>query len=332
MLLEAANFEPIGILRTSERLGLRTEGSNRWEKGVDPHMADPAAKLASRLLVDLAGAEMTASVDVHDGLPERPIVHLRTARTDRLVGLEVAPEEQQRILEALGHDVDDEWNVTVPTWRARDVTREVDLIEEVARVVLDRVPLTMPLRRSVEGHLSRDQRLRRVVEDVLVGAGFAEAYTWSLVEVDPDPAALRLPDPMTSEQAVLRTTLLHGLVEAARVNVDAGNEAVALFEIARVYLPSGERLPDERWRIGGIVEGGFGPARGAVEALYEALHRELRVERGRAGSCTPGRRRRPTAAGSASCTPPCSRGSGACSSSTRRHCWRRCPTGSASRT
>ena len=161
--------------------------------------------------------------------------------------------------------------MTVPTWRARDVTREIDVIEEVARVVLDRVPHTMPLRRSIEGHLTKEQRLRRVIEDVLVGCGFSEAYTWSLVGVRSRPCAhLRLPDPMTGDQAILRTTLLDGLVEAARVNVDAGNHAVALFELARVYLPSGEQLPEERWHVGGIVEGGFAEARGAVEALYAA--------------------------------------------------------------
>ena len=172
-----------------------------------------------------------------------------------------------------------DWDVTVPTWRARDVTREIDVIEEVARVVLDRVPHTMPLRRSIEGHLTKEQRLRRVIEDVLVGCGFTEAYTWSLVASDPDPAALHLPDPMSGDHAILRTTLLDGLVEAARVNVDAGNPGVALFELARVYLPSGEQLPEERWHVGGIVEGGFAEARGAVEALYAALHLDLRVTR-----------------------------------------------------
>jgi len=279
VLLEAANFEPIGVLRTSERLGLRTEGSNRWEKGVDPHSAGPAAVLASRLLVDLAGAELTGGADVHQGLPARPVVRLRPERTTRIVGLEVAPPEQRGILERLGFDVSDEWDVTVPTWRARDVTREIDVVEEVARVVLDQVPRTMPLRRAVAGHLTRAQRLRRLVEDVLVGVGFSEAYTWSLVAADPHADAIRLPDPMSGDQAILRTTLLDGLVAAAAVNVDAGNDRIALFELARVYLPSGAGLPDERWRVGGIVEGGFEAARGAVEAIYEALHLELRPVR-----------------------------------------------------
>ena len=289
VLLEAANFEPIGILRTSERLGLRTEGSNRWEKGVDPYLAEPAAILATRLIVDLAGAKLTASTDVHGGLPERPVVRLRPERTDRIVGLDVEPEEQRSILERLGFEVTDRWDVTVPTWRARDVTREIDVIEEVARVVLDRVPNTMPLRRAVSGHLTREQRLRRLVEDVLVGVGFNEAYTWSLVATDIDPKALRLPDPMSADQAIMRTTLVQGLIAAARENVDAGNPRIALFELARVYLPTGEQLPEERWRVGGIADGGFAAARSAVEALYDTLHLDLRPERATLPFLHPGK-------------------------------------------
>jgi phenylalanyl-tRNA synthetase beta chain len=280
VLLEAANFEPLGILRTSERLALRTAGSNRWEKGVDPYLAEPAAVLASRMIVDLAGAKMTGQVDVHDGLPPRPVVRFRPERADRVIGLEVPPDEQRRALEGFGFEVGPDWEVTVPTWRARDVTREVDLIEEVARPLLDRVPLTMPRRRHVRGRLSKEQRLRRVVEDVLVGAGLSEAYTWSLTPSDPSPDAIRLPNPMTSDQAILRTTLVPGLVEAASTALDAGAEDVGLFEIARVYLPSRERLPDERWRLGAVVQGGYAAAKGVLEVLYGALHLELRVHRG----------------------------------------------------
>jgi len=289
VLLEAANFEPIGILKTSERLALRTEGSNKWEKGVAPYAAEPAAVLATRLLVDLAGAEPTGSIDVNDGLPERPVVALRPERSRAVIGLDVQDAEQRSILERLDFEVDDDWRVTVPTFRARDVTREIDVVEEVARVVLDQVPRTMPLRRSVVGHLSAEQRFRRALEDVLVGAGYSEAYTWSLVPADPDPRALRLPDPMSGEHAVLRTTLLHGLVEAARVNVDAGNSGIRLFEMARVYVPSGEQLPDERWYLAGIAEGGFAAARVAVEAIYGTFHLPLEVRRATLPQLHPGK-------------------------------------------
>jgi phenylalanyl-tRNA synthetase beta chain len=289
VLLEAANFEPIGVLRTSERLALRTEGSNKWEKGVDPYAAEPAAVLASRLLVDIAGAELAGTTDVHQGLPPRPVVKLRPERASSLIGLEVPAQEQREILERLDFQVDGAWGVTVPTWRARDVTREVDLVEEVARVVLDRVPYTMPLRRHVKGHLTPEQRFRRALEDVLVGAGFSEAYTWSLTPSDPQPDAPRLPDPMSAEHAVLRTTLLHGLVEAARVNVDAGNDGIRLFELARVYLPSGEQLLEERWRLGGIAEGGFEAARAALETIHEAFHLPLVVRRTTLAPLHPGK-------------------------------------------
>jgi len=289
LLLEAANFEPLGILRTSERLALRTAGSNRWEKGVDPYLAENAAVLASRLLVDLAGARLTGHTDVNGGLPERPIVRFRTERASRLIGLDIPADEQRATLDGFGFDVSDDWDVTVPTWRTRDVTREVDLIEEVARPVLDRIPHTMPLRRHVQGRLTKQQRLRRVVEDTLVGAGLSEAYTWSLVASDPSPDAIRLPSPMTSEQAILRTTIVPGLVEAARTGVDAGAEHVGLFEIARVYLASGEQLPDEHWRVAGVIAGGYADVKGVLETLYSALGLDLRVGRGSHALLHPGK-------------------------------------------
>jgi phenylalanyl-tRNA synthetase beta chain len=289
VLLEAANFEPLGILRTSERLALRTAGSNRWEKGVDPHLAENAAVLASRMFVDLAGARMTGQIDVQRGLPEPPVVRFRPERASRLIGLEISPDHQRTTLRGFGFEVSNDWNVTVPTWRARDVTREVDVIEEVARSLLDRVPYTMPLRRHVQGRLTKEQRLRRLVEDTLVGAGLSEAYTWSLVASDPNPEAIRLPNPMSSDQAILRTTVLPGLVEAARTGIDAGSDHIALFEIARVYLPSGEQLPNERWRVAGIVAGGYAAAKGVLETMYAALHLELRVRRGSHAMLHPGK-------------------------------------------
>jgi phenylalanyl-tRNA synthetase beta chain len=109
------------------------------------------------------------------------------------------------------------------------------------------------------------------------------------VPSDPHPNAIRLPDPITSEQALLRTTLVHGLVEAARTSLDAGAERISLFELARVYLPTGEQLPDERWHVGGISEGGFSTAKGAVEAVYAALHLEPCVRRARRDFLHPGK-------------------------------------------
>src|SRR5262249_9114647 len=175
----------------------------------------------------------------------------------------------------LGFDVDGE-SVTVPTWRARDVTREADVVEEVARFHLGEVPYTLPLRRAMFGRLARDQRLRRRVEDILTGLGFSEVYTPSLVEEDPDSGAVRLNEPISVELAVLRTSLLPSIVEAARRNVQLGNERISLFEIARVYEPSGGELPVERVHLSAITEDGYPRAKGVADALAGGLHAELR--------------------------------------------------------
>jgi phenylalanyl-tRNA synthetase beta chain len=289
VLLEAANFEPIGILKSSERLGLRTDGSNRWEKGVDPYLAEPAAHLATELIAELSGGRLTGETEVAGELPERPVVAYRPQCADELIGLAVDPLEQRQILESLGFDVAADWKVIVPTWRARDVSREADLVEEVARFHLHEIPYTLPLRREVAGRLTREQRLRRLVEEVLVGCGCSEIYTSSLVVDDPNSGAIRLPTPLTADQAVLRTTLLDGLVATARRNLDAGNEGIRLFELARVYLPPADPRPDERWHVGAIVEGGLPPAKGMLETLLSALKIELRFERTQESFLHPGK-------------------------------------------
>jgi phenylalanyl-tRNA synthetase beta chain len=267
VLLEAANFEPTGLYRTSERLRLRTEGSNRWEKGVDPYLAEQAAKLATELIVSTAGAEWIGHVDVKADLPERPVISYRPERADELIGLETPPAEQMRLLEQLGFEARN-GDVVVPTFRARDVTREVDVVEEVARFRLDEVPFTLPERRAMFGALTPIQMLRRRVEDVLAGLGLAETYTPSLRAEDSDPQALTLPEPVSAELAV----------EAARRNSELGADDVGLFEIARVYLPA-DGLPDEHTHVAGIVAGGWSRAKGIVEAVYAAIKAEPVFER-----------------------------------------------------
>lgn len=288
VLLEAANFEPSGIQRTSERLGLRSEASGRWEKGVDPQLAEDAARLCSELFAELAGARWVGHDDVHGELPEPPAITLRPERTSALIGIDVEPEEQRRVLESLGFGVSGD-QVTVPTWRARDVTREVDLIEEVARMKLDEVPFTLPVRREMYGRLAPEQQHRRVVEDVLAGLGYFEVYTPSLVPDDPDPDAYRIPQPQSQDMAVLRTMLLPSLVSVAGHNLDVGNERIAIFEIAHVYLPGEGELPDERVHVAGLAQGPYGRAKGAVEEVLAAGRAVAAFERSEHPLLHPGK-------------------------------------------
>jgi phenylalanyl-tRNA synthetase beta chain len=285
VLLEAANFEPFTIFRSSERLRLRTEGSNRWEKGVDPYLAQQAATLATQLIVELAGARWVGHTDVHGELPERPVIGYRPEQADRLIGVETPADDQHELLGRLGFDVDD-GRVVTPTWRARDVTREVDVIEEVARFRLEDVPFTLPERSAMFGSLTRGQQLRRRVEDALVGLGFVETYTPSLLPDEETP--WKLEEPISVELTALRTRLLPSLVEAARRNAEVGERGIALFEIARVYL-QGDELPDERLHVAGIMEGGFGAVKGVVETLHAALKAELEVERAEDPLLHPGK-------------------------------------------
>ncbi len=279
VLLEAANFEPTSLWRSSERLRLRTEGSSRWEKGVDPYLADQAAVLATELIVELSRARWTGHADAKGELPVRPVVRFRADHADSLMGLEVPDAEQADILSRLGLERRN-GDYVVPTWRARDLTREVDLIEEVARFKLDDIPFTLPIRREMSGRLTKEQRVRRRVEDTLAALGLSEAYTPSLVAGDSHPDALRLPEPISIELAELRTTLLPSLIAASAHNQAVGNERIGLFEIARIYLPVDSGLPEERLQVAGVVEGGFARAKGIVEALHGALGIRETYERG----------------------------------------------------
>ena len=277
VLLEAANFEQLGVLLSGERLRVRSEAQTRWEKGVAPEMAEPAAVYATQLLVELCGARWMGETDVKATFPAAP-GHPAPARARRAGRRHPDPaeDEQRRAARAARLRGRGDWTVQVPAWRARDVKREIDLVEEVARFRLEDVPPTMPERTEMFGRLSHEQRLRRAVSDLLVGCGFVEAYTYSLQPSDPDPAALALPVPLSEQQRVLRTTLLHGLVRAAQHNVNVGSPDVALFEIAHVYLPTDGPLPREPWRLAGIVRGGFFRAKGVVEEMFDALKEEPR--------------------------------------------------------
>ena len=261
VLLEVATWSGVNILRTSRKLGLRSDASNRFEKQLHPEMAIRAQRIASRLMVEVCGAKLVPeTIDVAAGIPPPHRPTLRAGRAAEVLGTQVSPEDSATYLERLGFAVQrdgDDLVAEVPFHRHYDVSREIDLVEEVGRIhgYDEHLPSTLPATAGQTGRLSRDQSLRRRAEDVMRGLGFDGVTTLSLT--DPGmPARLRLGDgdvraapigvsnPLSADHSRLRTTLLGSLLDAARYNLAHGAERVALFESGRAYLAQGEPRGD----------------------------------------------------------------------------------------
>ena len=256
VLLEVATWNGPNILRTSSLLSVRSEASTRFEKQLHPDLAIRAQGVASRLMVETFGARLVpGTADAVTEVPAPQVISLHGARVEGLLGMDIEASSQCAYLERLGFGVDDAGGdglaVSVPADRHYDVTREADVIEEVARVhgLDEHLPSTLPAEREGAGGLSRDQAMRRRAEDVLRDLGFLEVVTWSflaprLVErlrmVDPGAraAVVAIQNPLSEEHSVMRTTLLGGLLDTAAYNAARGAERVELFESGRVYLPT----------------------------------------------------------------------------------------------
>ena len=267
VLLEVATWSGPNIHRTSWSLGLRSEASGRFEKGLQPEQCMHAQAVATRLLIECCGARVApGTIDVGwEPAPEQ-IIRLREARVQAILGLPVPRERQAEILRALdfqtvaaedpGAPERDGLDVTVPALRRVDVTREVDLIEEVARIDgLEKLPATLPARRGAVGLLSHAQRVRRAAEDALVGRGLHEVVGWSFADPGlldrlrlpgehPLRRVVRLENPMSETQSTMRPTLLGSLLDAARHNVARNGPDVAIFESGAVYRPHPPSAPD----------------------------------------------------------------------------------------
>ena len=265
VLLEVANWNGTNILRTSRLLGLRSEASSRFEKQLHPALCLRAQAIASRLLVELSGAKLVrGTIDVAAEAPEPRRLTLRASRVRGLLGMEISQTDQKAYLERLGFEAEadsEDLQVVVPPERHYDVIREVDLIEEVARVhgIDEHLPTTLPATGSAVGGLSREQRLRRRAEDVLRDLGFDQVVGWSFTDPgeagrlripteDPRATPVMLANPLSEEQSAMRTALLGSLLDVAARNAARGVGDLALFESARVYLhdpPTGRKAVGE---------------------------------------------------------------------------------------
>jgi phenylalanyl-tRNA synthetase beta chain len=310
VLLEVATWSGPNIHRSSWRLGLRSEASARFEKGLQQEQCMQAQAVASRLLVELCGASLApGTIDMGWTATPPQQIRLREAKVESILGVRIARARQQEILEALDFhsaEVDDVaepqrsgLDVTVPALRRDDVTREIDLIEEVARIDgVDRLPATLPARRGAAGMLTHAQRVRRAAEDALVGRGLHEVVGWSFTDPElldrlrlpvdhPLRRVVRIENPLSEAQSMMRPTLLGSLLEAARHNVARNGLDVAIFESGTVYRASPDgRLADEHHGLGALLSGAltdrswrgergevdFFAAKALLGALLDKLH------------------------------------------------------------
>lgn len=309
VLIEAAHFDPPSVLFTAKRHGLRTEASARFERGVDPELPPIAADRAARLMSEIAGGLVAAPLVDAYPKPYQPVhISFPISEVSRLTGVELPAGEVVDILSRLGFEVSggDVLDVVAPSFRP-DVTRPADLVEEVARLYgYDKIPERV--RVGTGAGFSPDDRLLRRIGSVLTGMGIHEAATLSFVAEEDlrrmghDGGVVRVRNPLRDDQAVLRPTLLPGLLEAVRFNVGYGAKRVALFETGRVFLDRPDdddpRIPAQPQRLGVLVLGPLasdGPdsnvflATAILRGLGDALGVSFTLQQGEQLPMHPGR-------------------------------------------
>jgi phenylalanyl-tRNA synthetase beta chain len=281
VLLEVASWSGPNIHRTSWALGLRSEASGRFEKGLAPEQCMHAQAVATELMVELCGARvLEGTIDVAWEPVPAQTIRLREHRVEAILGMPVARERQAEILRALDFDVSElaepALDVTVPAVRREDVTREADLIEEVARIHgLEALPTTLPARRGAYGRLSVEQQLRRRAVDALVGRGLYEAVGWTftppglhdrlrLPEGDERRRAATLENPLSEDQSTLRTTLLGSLLDVASHNAARDMPDVRIFEVGNCFVLAGESTPAGEGEDAGAAKDARGPGETGV--------------------------------------------------------------------
>lgn len=298
VLLEAAYFTPAQVRATSKVLGLSTEASYRFERGTDPEIVPVASARAAAMIAEIAGGQVLSGlVDVYPQKAQTHKIKMRRARYQHLTGLQIELGEAERILRALGFDVEAETDkdllrAVAPTWRI-DAAIEEDLIEEVARIAgYDKLKTTLPGSAGAGAYLPGENG-RRAARRVLTSLGYNEAISFSFVNAEADArvsevaesARLQLQNPIDETAGHMRTTLLGGLLKALEHNMNHGSRNVRLFEIGKCFLGVGDERPTEIERLALVCTGArneadwqaasartdFFDVKGAVESVIESL-------------------------------------------------------------
>ena len=289
VLFEAANFNGTNIRLSSKRIGLQTDASQKFDKGLDPNTTILAVNRACELMEEFGAGEVVGGyVDVYDEVKEPGEVVFEPEKINALLGTSFAPEEMIKYFEAVDLKYDAEKNVViVPTWR-QDVLRTCDLAEEVARFSgYDKIPTTLPQGAATAGKLQFDQRVLALARDVAEDCGFNQAYCYSFespkvfdkLRLDADDVlrkAIEIANPLGEDFSVMRTTSLNGILTSLATNYNRRNKSVRLYEQGNIYLPKAlplKELPDERMQFTFAMygEGDFFDLKGVVELLLSKM-------------------------------------------------------------
>ncbi|BES72109.1 phenylalanine--tRNA ligase subunit beta [Marinobacter nanhaiticus D15-8W] len=313
LVLEAAFFDPISIAGKARHYGLHTDASHRFERGVDPKLTRDAMERATALLLEIVGGEAGEIVEVHSEahLPQEPVIELREQRVADVLGLAIDRTEIEEILTRLGLHIDKltrgGWKVHVPSFRP-DITIEVDLIEEIGRIYgYNNLPVTEPV--GSLGLREEKEAVRPLsgIRSFLVARGYQEAVTYSFVDekvqslIDVHNEGIELANPISSDMAVMRTSLWPGLLKTVAYNQNRQQSRIRLFETGLRFIRSGDEI-DQVPMLSGVVTGPESPeswvngrrnvdfydVKGDLEALFDLLGIEVEFHAAEHAALHPG--------------------------------------------
>ncbi|UCF00393.1 MAG: phenylalanine--tRNA ligase subunit beta [Planctomycetota bacterium] len=291
ILLEDAYFSPVSVRTTSRRLGLPSEAAFRFERSVDIENIDWASKRTAQLITQAAGGKVAKGlVDAYPKKPQRKEVVLRLSRLNKLLGIEIPPEEAIKILSSLNYNPnqkDDSIACLVPSWRRADVYREADLIEEVARVYgYNKIPTEQKIQVQVVP-VESQHKLTNLLGTYLNGCGFCE--TISVGFVDSSTAELfvtgdakqhlAVKDESRKSANILRQTLIGSLLAVLKTNLNAQNTPCRIFEIADTFVPTGksENLPIEKTKLALVCDSDMRDLRGVLDGLIKTINKNAKI-------------------------------------------------------
>lgn len=298
ILLESAYFNPSPVRKTSRALNLSTESSYRFERGVDIGAVTLALDRAAQLIVQTAGGRVTRMTDEYPApfVPEKIRVSLE--KISSVIGVDISGAFVEKTLRSLGFGVEREGEgfvAAVPPAYRHDMKMDVDVIEEVARLYgYDRIPATLPTMQMSSPPEHKTQELIRILKNSMVKSGFSEVINFSFLNPDaleklnlpPDDRRrdiIRIRNPLRKEESAMRTTLVPALLNNITMNLNRGEKMLRFFEVSRVFLPSGGKLPDEITQLAAVYHkdvtasiwkdkhDGFYDLKGAVENLFLEL-------------------------------------------------------------